>query len=668
MKTIIRKAGLSLLMLGGTITAHADDFQPVAGQAIPFVPFKIEDFCRVYFNGTCESYYSDRSQAFSNEEVFKGTVGAYVDYLNSMEKLYNANGHTLRPQSESADDEVNRPYEIPTPAAELKSQLLNLLGLNTEKVLETVLGLDPNAECPTLPIPGRDIEDPGFSYPKFSVPGINQLPLDDIIRRFNEHQNVFCSFGMSLYEKLDPHEKYRPEDLIKKLLDVRNEILAKLGLSEYSGAFSMESLQDIQAGIDIAKDIADLIEAKEIPSPEQLFALREKLNLVIPDEWEIPDIPNIPSPTPPTRRDLEIKKRKDWSGFNYGKRDRFATYANAYLELRGSETEQQATAFGATGIYILNNEINALGGYATAFAGPEKISLDMEFKAFGQNVFPPQHFAESVQIIKSKPDAFGYDYDKEYQKTFMVGPVPVTVGLGARIGLLMGYSYGVYTTQLKGSIDPSAFAEGYAWGEAGIPGLLSVGAKASLTILNAKLPLTGYAGVNFDQAGYPFLKLAIDSKLQYTALNGRAYAFANYLVPRWGLPPVKKKTSEYEIFAWAGMKGDHSIMNWGMELGRNGTKLTGELLDQTDRAEAQALQTAIDIDNRKEALASYQADVQNKVSAIFNGIRSDLLSEGNLQALKYDGLLGESIDNAATTIDTYEDRVSAFFQDRSTRP
>ena len=285
---------LQLGMANSDLFAQNDEpevFEPAPGSAIPFEAFKIEDFCKRMVNGNCQLQYSSASDRFNNPDVFDGTIGEYVAYLNEMEQLYNMTGRTLRPESDGPDDERTSPYELPTSAAELESQLLALLEMDTQKVLSHVLGLDPEAECPSLPIPGRDVEDPGFKFPRFSVPGISDMPLDEIISRFNEHQDILCSLGMSLYDKLDPNKKYRPKELISKLMEIRNEILEKLGLSEYSGHFSMESVQKLQAGLDVIKDLNDLISAREVPSPEQLFALRQKLNVVLPEDWQIPDVP-----------------------------------------------------------------------------------------------------------------------------------------------------------------------------------------------------------------------------------------------------------------------------------------------------------------------------------------------------------------------------------------
>ncbi|HYX33190.1 MAG TPA: hypothetical protein VE954_08745 [Oligoflexus sp.] len=635
-------------------------FQTIGGEPITFKPFKISEFCQTYINGNCEKYYSDPSAKFHQADVFDGTIAEYVEHLNEMEMLYNLSGFSLRPQSDAQDEESFVSHQVPTPRDEMKKQILAAYHLSAEELVAKILGLDPKADCPKLNIPTGSIQDPNFAFPRITIPGIIDMPADDIVRRLNEQQEILCTFGFSLYGQVDLTKRENFEDFIGNIMNFRKTLLENLDLSEYSHIFNMENVQKVNAAIDIAKDIQAMLDAKEFPSPEQLFELRNNLNTILPADMQIPDVPNIPAPVPPSRRPLEVKKRKDWSGFNHGKRDRFATYATAYLELAGSEEAQQMTAQGAAGVYILDREINAIGGWAQAYAGPEELYLGFEVKYFGQDLIKKE-LRDGVKIVDDDPSAWSYELDESYETIFMVGPVPVSVELGGRIDIGVGYEYGVYTTQIKGTLTPYVKAEGYASAAAGLPRVVQVGAEASLVIIDARLPLTGYGAVNFDEVGYPFLKFGIESRATYEAIKGRAFAFAKYLVPRWGMPPWKTKKSEYDIFKWDGVNGDHLIMNWGLELGRNGTKLSGELLDQTDRAETAALNEIIDLENRKMALGNLEVEVQQKVEKIFAGIQTDLGSEDQMRMINQADFLPQSMKNAEGMTAVYQQNIDGLF-------
>jgi hypothetical protein len=625
--------------------------------AIPFVPFKITEFCRVHESGSCVARYSLPSEEFVSKDkdgqsFFSGTIGEYVEFLNEQEKIYNAVGYTLRSEmSDAADETMANSFEFPTSEREMKAQLLGALKLSNEYTLKSILGIDPKAECPKFPMPGVNNELPGFQFPRVRIKGVIDMRVDDIIKRFNEQQDLLCSLGFSFFDYIDVNSIQDPKVLIQKVLELKDKLIADLGMSEYAEYFNMETVQDVQNVINIAKSIQDLINAKGNPSPEQLFALRQQLNSVLPPDYKIPDIPNIPSPTPPSRMYLSLKKRKDWTGFNYGSKDRVGTYAHAYYEIRGSEDEQEATAFGAAGLYILTREINALGGYGYAFAGPSGVEGKLVFKVFGQDAFPPQEFKDSKQILAGDPNLWDWEFDQGYRSMFMVGPIPVTVTAGARTKVGVGYEYGIYSTQLKGTIYPYASASAYASGAAGIPKVLAVGAEADLTLIDAKLPISGFAGVKFDEVGYPYLKLGIDANANYEALKGRIYAYAEYLVPRAALPPWKKKKSTFDIFTWDGIRKSHRIMNWGMEIGRNATKISGELIDQTDRAESEELGKKLLLNDRKIELTDFQTRVGRKIDEVFTGINTELNSPKNLQLSNYKDFFKQQADNSQDKID-----------------
>ena len=106
--------GMLLVFASNTFADDSYKFRPKAGEAIPFVPFSIEEFCKKTVGGQCTERYQKANELFHDKELYRGTVGEYVDYLNSMEKLYNQSGETLRAQAEDFFEETIQAMEIPT--------------------------------------------------------------------------------------------------------------------------------------------------------------------------------------------------------------------------------------------------------------------------------------------------------------------------------------------------------------------------------------------------------------------------------------------------------------------------------------------------------------------------------------------------------------------------
>ncbi|RYZ85720.1 MAG: hypothetical protein EOP04_15380 [Proteobacteria bacterium] len=265
--------------------------------------------------------------------------------------------------------------------------------------MPNILNVDSKAECPKLPVPGQNLESVNAKSPKIRIPGVIDMPIDELIRRLNEQQDVLCSLGYSYFDYIDIDTIKSPLQFFDQILRLKDELLSKLGLSKLSQTFAMEDVKAIEGVIDIAKSIQNLISAKGQPSPEQIYDLSQKLNTVLPAGYDIPNIPNIPSPIPPSRAYLDLKKRKDWSGLKYGNDDLISTYAKAYFELRGSQDEQSAQAYGDGGLYIFGRSISAVGGYVDGIAGKNGVEANAALKVFGQSVFTPLNYKDSVKVV-----------------------------------------------------------------------------------------------------------------------------------------------------------------------------------------------------------------------------------------------------------------------------
>jgi hypothetical protein len=113
------------LSLSTSLPVIADTHSPV-----PFVPFKLADLNRPDVQGTHAPYEpTDRlrivlpDETGKEKEYFSGTAAQWVDQLNSMEKVYNSKGLSLR-------DSLNRSV-ISENLTEKNSELANQIAQNS---------------------------------------------------------------------------------------------------------------------------------------------------------------------------------------------------------------------------------------------------------------------------------------------------------------------------------------------------------------------------------------------------------------------------------------------------------------------------------------------------------------------------------------------------------
>lgn len=620
-----------------------------AQEALPYIPFTVDDICKTSGPSGCiERYASDEIIRYVKTElindierevlVFEGTLLQYVQYLNNVEQELVKHGYTLR---EDVQEFLFR--RIPTDIRELRIALLEALGTYGPQVTDLIRDPLVGDQCPLLPVDKLN-DLPDLIRDRA---GKEVQQLQGLLQKLNDSQRVLCAMGYNAMELGDLVEFEQSVDdvntdgvvdrlnaLLDRIVRKRDAILAELGLSEYLKPFNLVSLDELKAYYDIANDIKALIDAKEFPGPERLESLRQKLNAQLPEDQQIPAVPNIPAVEAPVRQELDVKKRKDWSGFNFGDRRMVATEATAYTEVRGNEVTQTFTAYGKASAYLIENEVNLISGYGYAEAGPEKIAIKMEMKALGQDLFEPIDKSASVSIVEKNDAVFAHNFEEKASYNFTIGFIPMNVNVGARASIKLGYEVGIETTRIYGKVVPRADAAGFAEMAAGFSGLYAVGAGANLVLLDLNVPLSGEAGLKFDEVGYPYINLAIRADAIYEYLNGNVYAYAEYTVPRAGLPPWKLKKDTVELFRFRGQKVQHAILNWGLEVGRLGTVLKGDLIDRRDRQEAQDLDDAILAQQRREDLAKRQQAVYDRAARMFAGIRADLNSDYNLAALQ----------------------------------
>jgi hypothetical protein len=659
---------LALLFMIPSLNAQAADKVEISDlqkrvvdevrDARKYIPFQLDEICKVADGKSCkEKYRADEWIAYKrtieregkklDQILFQGTASQYVDFLNEKEQELTRKGFSLR------DDAVEIvTSQLPTDILQLREQLLAELRVKAGDVIGSLVRDPiPESQCPTLP----DLDLKVFGGQPLNVGTARPLPVDQIVGKMNETQRVLCALGYNMLDGMDLSFIPDPRSFLNEVMQKRDKVLNDLGLPKYLSIFQYTEFRKLQEIGDIAKDIERRIQNKQLPSPEELQAALDKLDIRLPEIDRIPNIPNIPAPTAPKRMDLKQKKRKDWPGFSFGDKSVIAAESNAYLEINGTDRKQEMVAEGKASGYVFSHEINILGGYGYAYVGPDKVSIKLKLAALGKDIFPPLDESASVKWVKENPKAFNWHFEEGYSQTFMIGPIPVAVAAGVFADLGIGYRVGLETTQLTAQIRPFANAGGYARAGVGIAGLLSAGAGAELVVLGLNVPLGADLGLRFDEVGYPFLGLDINADLTLEYLNGRIYAYVEFPIPAFALPPWEIKKETLTLFKFPGQRLSHKIMNWGMEISRFGVKTRGDLVDQSDREEAAALNQAVLADVRNLELGKYEQKVFDRSRAVFEGVLTDLKSENNLRSYERLEKLKIIDQNLTTFMDTFQD-------------
>ncbi|WP_437755723.1 hypothetical protein [Sorangium sp. So ce1389] len=636
--------------------ALADEAVLANAPPTPFVPFQLSDLKNPQTGFPLQPGEAVRIEV-GGDVYFEGQAEDFLARINDLERKYCLLGVSLRQEGDVL-------HVAAQDASKLNAQFLNDLGIGDliqSRVKEPIRGckLLDIAHLGARPGTGRPFE----SGDRVEIERGMTLTARQFVARINNQEKVLCSLGYSIFHELGgPTGLTSVADPVQWLKRKRDEIITHLGISRLNPKFDWQTIDDVKSYEEIAAEVDRVLAARKTPSPEQLHELTKQSTAELGPEFQIPDFPDIPVPVAPRRMDLALTKRKDWAGINEGSRDTLNVYANAWYEIRGSEREEEAIAEGKAGFYVLGKEINALRGYASFYAGPAEVRAHAEFRALGHDIFPPLDIAGKVSHKESVPRLFSWSFDESSVSTFFIGPIPLSVTIGARANVFLGYEVALATTEVNASVLPGADAQGYIDAGVGFGGFLSAGAGGEVDLLHLSPTLAGNVGMRFDGEGVPFLRLGLNSDLVYSALNGRVYAYAEYPVPRFGLPPWKVKKSTLDIFSWPGFTGNYKIMNWGMDLSPFGVHLSGDLVDQTDREETRHLQQIIDIEQRKQALHNLEVDVIRKEREAFQAVMADLDGPSNRDASLQVATVGARRSDAYAARARYREQLLQFIQ------
>ena len=149
--------------------------------------------------------------------------------------------------------------------------------------------------------------------------------------------------------------------------------------------------------------------------------------------------------------------------------------------------------------------------------------------------------------------------NKEMNFRFPVGPVRVAINIGVK-----GSAKFVYQIKLDGlaaiaEVRPEASSSLYA--EGGVDAwVVEGGVGGSFTLLVIELPINAKVELT-PRSGKLYFHAQAYSAVELHALDGKLYAYVKVVVPRWGIPPWKKKKYTKTLVRWDGIRMDRTLFN-----------------------------------------------------------------------------------------------------------
>lgn len=232
--------------------------------------------------------------------------------------------------------------------------------------------------------------------------------------------------------------------------------------------------------------------------------------------------------------------------------------AGNYPNQRGYATKVEGSA-GATGA-VFGLAFDILDTSIAARTYPDgSVDAKLSGKIMGFDIFSGSAGTMKRHSLKLADSNFKqvFNLEESVIAIVAVGPIPLTMEIGARGGGTIDYQYALAGLKADGIVKPQIFVEGFA--SVGV-NLAIVGAKveAALTILEDEIEAGGHVDVR--QQGQNLGIVAMASIYNtFETLSGDINLVVWFYVPRWGWVPWVKKELEHTLFSWDGVRSRGSL-------------------------------------------------------------------------------------------------------------
>ncbi|MDQ3230604.1 MAG: hypothetical protein M3Q07_02200, partial [Pseudobdellovibrionaceae bacterium] len=237
----------------------------------------------------------------------------------------------------------------------------------------------------------------------------------------------------------------------------------------------------------------------------------------------------VPVPSIPVRQDLESKTFKDWNP-KFGNPKYLEAVSYSSFDMRADNDEAQVLVNSNATVEIFKSgPKKILEASATAIApANDKIAAEVIFWVAGNDFGGPIKY--EVAALDEHDEYVLPIIDVYTEFWFSIGPIPMSVKLGANGD--MGLKWRLWSSALtvNGSISPKIGASAYAECAVDIV-IAAVGAGGRLTLIEADAGFVAYAGLNFDGSGSPYFVNGVDTTSNITLLSGDLFGFVEIPVP-----------------------------------------------------------------------------------------------------------------------------------------
>ena len=409
--------------------------------------------------------------------------------------------------------------------------------------------LDPTKETPT------PIEDPAELLPAFESG--ERMTAEEYYRDLNTLEQEFNALGYSLDSERDPAEEVLlqevPRPALQNGVGIKRNWKPREGIRLRSESFrsAVRTKQDRLAALrktagTTTQEAAAPGTAKPVPSTK----------------GRLLDKPTFAVDTP-----RPFSQSLNPPAVDLGSRSTFAITLRSSGDLKGDPGQLEITNGAGASAYVFNNEVRLIEvtGKTLAPVRKDNLAASLDVMVLGQHVAVAP-FPQSVPVpdaalsdMPSLPTAghaadWANSIDVGYGFTFMAGPIPLSVRIGTRAAVGVEYALLASPVRVDNEVVPHAVADVYA--QAGINiAIAGAGVECRLRLLDGRLMVHGML-MRGAEDGREFLETEYAINRWYRALDGSLSLYAWIYVPRWGVPPWKKKTYRTELAGWSGFSGD----------------------------------------------------------------------------------------------------------------
>lgn len=242
---------------------------------------------------------------------------------------------------------------------------------------------------------------------------------------------------------------------------------------------------------------------------------------------------------------------KTWR-WELGRRKIMAASLDAKLETKGSADSVCVLGEAKADGYLANRKqslVKATGVVRVPKSGASTLNVSVSVlgrSVYNKNVSKASSFSQKDQLSKT--------FDKSVSFRFQLGPIPLSVKLGARGTAGIRYFVGVRPLAAEAQFVP--FVRGEAYAQCGIDIVVAAaGVGGKLRLVDFELRIGGKLAVKFDASSRPTLSEHAYVQSNISMLKGSLYVYAKVNVLFW------KKRYEWDIWDWKGFSKSGYLVN-----------------------------------------------------------------------------------------------------------